>query len=332
VGETSRTLIVLLGETRAHELTFGLFKQNLMDRLGADLALCIGDNARERPNPFYDHAKYVWKYKDPDDWADAYKDLAPGQNVYALLELRDQWFGGIRHPTLQQEGIGALLFVFREVLRRRLEQEQLFDKYDWFIVSRSDFIWPVLHPGLEHFSPDHVYVPDGERYRGYTDRHVLVPRRHMRKFMEIARATFDEPEALAARMKAKGAIDWNTESFMKFRVEELGLLPAVRFMPYMMYAVKPLGGPTAPGAPGGDNFQLNMYVKYPLEYASTRALQSVVAEPSDWKRMIGPMRLLNWRFHLFCWLRVLAEKQLYPRRFRTLRLLRRFFVYVRQPR
>lgn len=327
-----RTLIVVLGETRAHELTFPLFKRNLLDRLDADLALCVGDNARETPNPFYDHARYVWKYKDPSDWADAYKEFAPGKNVYALLDLPDQWFGGIRHPTLQQEGIGSLLIVFREFLRRKLEAEDLYERYDWFIVTRSDFIWPVMHPGLECFSPDHIYLPDGERYRGYTDRHAMVPRRHMRHFMDVARATFEEPEELARRMKARRPDNWNTESFVKFRLEELGLDRHVRFMPYMMYTVKPLGGPTGEGAPGGDNFQLNMYVKYPLEYSTARALQCVIFEPSDWRRMIGPARVLNWRFLLFCWLRVLSEKHLFPGRFRMLRLARRFLLYVAQPR
>jgi hypothetical protein len=325
-------LIVVLGETRAHELTFALFKKNLMDRLGADLALCVGDNARETHNVFYDHAKYVWKYKDPEDWGDAYREFAPGKNVQALLELPDQWFGGIRHPTLQQEGIGSLLIVFREFLRRKLEEEGLYDKYDWFVLTRSDFIWPVLHPGVELFSPDHLYLPDGERYRGYTDRHAMVPRKHFRRFMEVARATFDEPEELARRMKAKSAINWNTESFVKFRLDELGLTPHVRFMPYMMYTVKPLGGSTGAGAPGGDNFQLNMYVKYPLEYSIARALQCVVFEPSDWMHMIGPTRFSNWRFHLFVWLRVLSEKHQYPGPFRTLRLLKRFLIYVVQPR
>ena len=61
MAAATRTLIVVLGETRAHELTFALFKKNLMDRLDADVALCVGDNPRETHKSFYDHAKYVWK-------------------------------------------------------------------------------------------------------------------------------------------------------------------------------------------------------------------------------------------------------------------------------
>ena len=35
-------MIVVLGETRAHELTFELFKKNLMDRLEADVVPHMG--------------------------------------------------------------------------------------------------------------------------------------------------------------------------------------------------------------------------------------------------------------------------------------------------
>ena len=331
----ARTLIVLLNETRAHELTFALFKENLLDRLGADLALCVGDSPREKHNAFYDHAKYVWKYKEPEDWGLAFDAFAGGNDVRALLELPDQWFGGIRHPArpdLEQAGTGALQLFFRDLLRRRLDEEGLFDRYDWFIVTRSDCLWPIPYPALDQFSPEHIHLMDGERYRGYTDRFVMAPRRHFRRFMDMTRAIFEEPQALAMRMKARSPLHWNTESFVKFRLGETGLADKLRFMPYMMYTVKPLGGPTGEGAPGGDNLQLGMYVKYPLEYSSTRALQCVVFEPADWKHMIGPMRWLSWRFWLLCWLRVLSEKHRYPAGFRTLRLLKRFLLYLAQPR
>ena len=38
----SKTLVIILGETRAHQLTFENFKENVIDRLQADLCLCIG--------------------------------------------------------------------------------------------------------------------------------------------------------------------------------------------------------------------------------------------------------------------------------------------------
>lgn len=330
----ARILIIFMFETRALDLTLPLLRKNLLERLGGDIALCVGENPREVPNELYRRAKFIWGYKDPPDgdWSAAFDEFAAGRNWRRLLELGDQWLGGIRHPTLQQDGTGSLQLFFRELLRRRLEQAGILDDYDWFVLTRSDFMWPTLHPVVELLSPRHVYLPDGERYRGYTDRHAMVPRRHARRFLEICRPIFDDPENLALRMKARSLVNWNSESFIKFRLEELGLRPYVRFLPYMMYTVKTLGGATAPGAPGGDNLEQRLYVKYPQEYTTARAVQLVVASDEDWKHMIGLRRFFNWRFYLFAWLRVLAERHLFARRLRPLRLFRRFLIYVWQPR
>ena len=53
-----KTLVVILGETRASELTFDSFKQNVIDELEADLCLCIGVKSDyDYDNPFYQLAK-----------------------------------------------------------------------------------------------------------------------------------------------------------------------------------------------------------------------------------------------------------------------------------
>lgn len=51
-------LVIVLAETRAYQYTFDLFKQNLLDRMNADLCLCVANNEREdSSNPFYKHAR-----------------------------------------------------------------------------------------------------------------------------------------------------------------------------------------------------------------------------------------------------------------------------------
>ena len=50
----SRTLVIVLSETRASELTFDSFKKNVIDELNADLCVCIGINPNyDYNNPFY---------------------------------------------------------------------------------------------------------------------------------------------------------------------------------------------------------------------------------------------------------------------------------------
>jgi hypothetical protein len=231
-----RVLVVIMSETREHEVTFPAFKKNLLDRLGADLALCVGDGPRETPNPFYEHAKYVWVYPESrlaghEDWSAGMDELAEGRNWRCLADIPDSWMSGVRGGARFWPGGGHLWILFREFLRRSFEAAQLQDKYDWLIITRSDMLYPIAHPPLELFSPDCVHVPDAERYNGFTDRHMLVPRAHFQKVLDLPRDVFERPDDLARRMNALGR-SWNTEGYIKFRFGEMGLLSKVRFFPY----------------------------------------------------------------------------------------------------
>ncbi len=63
-----KTLVIILSETRAFELTFNNFKENVIDVLDADLALCIGvKQDYNYENPFYKLAKYHFLYDEEND-------------------------------------------------------------------------------------------------------------------------------------------------------------------------------------------------------------------------------------------------------------------------
>ncbi len=80
--DNESTLVVVLCETRAHEHTYDLFKKNLLDVMNADLCLCVANNHREdRENPFYQQAKYVWCFDEPEDWGDAIDNIQMEQRV-----------------------------------------------------------------------------------------------------------------------------------------------------------------------------------------------------------------------------------------------------------
>lgn len=53
-----RPLVIILAETRAYGLTFDHFKENLLDALGADLALCVADNEREWTYPVLQYLRF----------------------------------------------------------------------------------------------------------------------------------------------------------------------------------------------------------------------------------------------------------------------------------
>ena len=152
-----------MAETRAHELTFTAFKENLLDRLGADLALCVGDGPRETPNPFYEHAKYVWKFAESkmaghEDWSAAMDEFAEGRNWRCLLEVPDSWISGVRDPVHYVPGGGHMFLIFREFLRRSIEAEGILGDYDWIVITRSDMMYPLPHPSLDLLSPDCLWM------------------------------------------------------------------------------------------------------------------------------------------------------------------------------
>ena len=95
----NKTLVIILSETRAHELTFNNFKKNVIDELRADLCLCIGIKADyDYNNPFYKLAKYKFTCPEPPDygWAFDYayniisQDKPKYECVKDILNMRAQ--------------------------------------------------------------------------------------------------------------------------------------------------------------------------------------------------------------------------------------------------
>ena len=98
----SKTLVIILSETRAHELTFDNFKKNVIDELNADLCLCIGVKPDyDYNNPFYNLAKYKFLYNEPDDFGDAfeyaYNILSSNKPKYECLKNINALYGQIKN-------------------------------------------------------------------------------------------------------------------------------------------------------------------------------------------------------------------------------------------
>ena len=75
-GARNRTLVIVLPQTRAANLTWDLFERHVLRPLRADLALAVRDDdvAVHGYNSYHQHAKYVWTFAEPagHDWTPAY--------------------------------------------------------------------------------------------------------------------------------------------------------------------------------------------------------------------------------------------------------------------
>jgi hypothetical protein len=259
-----RTLVCIIGQTRAHELTWENFKSNVLDELGADLALCIGFDANyDTNNPFWQNAKYGWLVLEcPDFTAEVDRislslGIVPRWGQLCAVPTHDGFFGGAGGLP----GAGALNMIFRWHLREGICREHLLDKYDQFIITRSDFIYTVPHPKLEVGG---LWVPDGEDYAGITDRHLVVDAANLVPSLSMIEDLLCNPEEwtkLIPLMHYR-----NFEGVLEKYFERSGLLARVSRFPYIMYGVRGAGDPTR-GSRGVFYPELGYYVKYPSEYA-----------------------------------------------------------------
>ena len=106
----SKTLVIILSETRAHELTFDNFKKNVIDELNADLCICIGIKPNyDYDNPFYTSAKYKFLYNEPDDYSEAfdyaYNILIKDSPKYEKLENTNALHGKLPKPYQSTDNI-----------------------------------------------------------------------------------------------------------------------------------------------------------------------------------------------------------------------------------
>ena len=355
-SESIKTLVIILSETRVHELTFNNFKKNVIDELNADLCLCIGIKPDyDYNNPFYKLAKYKFTYNEPDDFGDAFEyaynilslnkpkyekleninalygkienqqqsknityyenyknndnlinfedfnddeivihtkdfsndlwknqvygiknsdnnNLCSQENVITykkplywreFLKVKDQIFGGIKDTYNEHGGSAGILIFFRWFLLKNLIDNDLINKYDRFIITRSDFIYQLPHPKVEFMNESYIWIPDSEHYSGYTDRHVVLSKNNIESYLNILNNLVLKSNQYFMKMKLYD--NWNLEQLIKFHLEQNNVLHLVKEFPYIMYSIRNINGSTR-WSSGNYSDELGYYIKYQTEY------------------------------------------------------------------
>lgn len=351
----SKTIVIILSETRASELTFDSFKKNVIDELNADLCVCIGVTSDyDYNNPFYNLAKYKFTYNEPDDFGDAFEyaynvisqnkpkyeclhnvnalsgkiqnpqqstenityygnnndclrnlnnftddevviytedfpDKSLKNQVYGIknsnndnlvsqenvitykkplywrefLKVKNQFLGGIKDSHNQHLGSAGILIFFRWFLLKNLIDNDLINKYDRFIITRSDFIYQLPHPKVEYMNDNYIWIPNGEHYGGYTDRHVVLCKNNIETYLNIFNNFTLRSNEYFMKMKNKN--NWNLEQLILFHLKENNVLHLVKEFPYVMYSVRNINGTTR-WSKGMYSKELGYYIKYQGEY------------------------------------------------------------------
>ena len=350
----TKTLVIILSETTAHESTFVSFKKNVIDELSADLCVCIGVKPDyDYTNPFYQLAKYKFTYNEPDDYGDAFDyayniisqdkpkyeclknmnglygklqtpkqstenityygnsekikklenfdddeiivhvsdfpnelwknqvygikrsdfNLVPQENVNTykkqlhwreFLKIKDQLLGGVKDTHNQHPGSAGILVFFRWFLLKNLVDSDLINKYDKFVITRSDYIYQLPHPKVEFMDKNCIWIPDSEHYGGYTDRHAVLTKNNIESYLNIFNNMVLRSNDYFMKMKSQ--YNWNLERLIKFHLEQNNV--HVKEFPYIMYAVRNTNDPTH-FSTGHWYDELGYYIKYHSEYCKS---------------------------------------------------------------
>lgn len=186
----NNTLVIVMGSLRGGEYAWHSMYQNLLDLNQADLALAVGYNP-EKNSSLYSRAKYVWEFEEYDDWADALDLIASEYNPDYEKESNNSW----RNVLVKEMpytlggacgigGSGGIIFWIRWFISHKIAELKLLNKYDRFVVTRSDHYYLCEH-NLTALDPTEVWVPEGEEYGGITDRHVVAPAEKILQVLDI---------------------------------------------------------------------------------------------------------------------------------------------------
>ena len=194
--------------------------------------------------------EHVNTYKKPLHWRE-------------FLKIKDQFLGGIKDVYNQHPGSAGILIFFRWFLLKNLMENDLINKYDRFIITRSDFIYQLPHPKVEFMNKNYIWIPDCEQYSGYTDRHVVLDNTNIESYLNILNQMVLRSNEYFMKMKHK--LDWNLEQVIKFHLQENKVVHLVKDFPYVMYSVRSINGSTR-WQHGIYSAELGYNIKYHSEY------------------------------------------------------------------
>lgn len=285
-----KTLVCVVGQLRAADVTWDSFANNVVEALRADVAVCVDDDTGS-DNPYWRNAAF--RFTDPDRAAlaarfdDIQRKRYPGRSSLPqwrqLLEVPGNWLGGIE-PQERRTGAGAVLLYKKWRFLERLKSNGLIDRYERFVITRSDFLWLAPHCPLDALSADRIWIPAGEDHGGLNDRHAVVSRTHLIAYLDGLIPILTSPEkVLRAGLRRSS---WNVEGYLLWQLRQAGFRNDVRRFAYTMALVRSPQDP--PGwSPGVWDEERSVFIKTPEEIQAAGYNAEYLRTADDWRRLVA---------------------------------------------
>lgn len=173
-------LVILAGSPRGGKSTWQSLSKYVLKPLNADLAICLSDKWLLNDEVLVE-AEYKWIFQDYSENLNYYSKYFSGN-------WKEYLYTGEDTGLLSSGGVH---FVFKDfILRNHLDTLK---KYKFIIYSRFDQYYTDFHPRGDE---DKILIPEGEDYFGICDRHAIVPKNMIEKFLGIC-IYIDSPSAMS---------------------------------------------------------------------------------------------------------------------------------------
>ena len=179
-----RTLVIVYGSLRGGKSAWKSLKRYVLDYYRADLALLSPPfETVEQKIYLGQYAKYIWEIEEYSDWSVVFDSAVTNPSEKGkwkeLCHHGAAFLGSVSncnaYDPLAGNSSAAILLALRHIAIQKIQALRLEEKYDWFIYTRSDYIYLCSPPHLDSLPNSTLSIPRGEAYFGYTDRFLIAP-------------------------------------------------------------------------------------------------------------------------------------------------------------
>lgn len=188
-----RPVVCIVGTLRAVDLTYQNLIEKVIQPLNADLMFCVSRmNSEDETtlNKFRScNIVDVCIYEEAEDNYENFlhsflSQLTPEKQTkwHKYFDIEGNWLGGIKG----RRGSGFHLnFNYLKLLERLQNFKKIGSEYQRFVITRTDLFWMVEHPPLKLLDPKFIWIPSGENYNGYNDRHAVCSNPNVSDYLSL---------------------------------------------------------------------------------------------------------------------------------------------------
>jgi len=290
-----KTLTIVLCQTRESKSTYDSLVSNVLVPLESDLAFCGSYNQGDDRalDLIIANSKYIWNIPEPENWVTACDAISTdGGRWKELSQISPMFLGGAGLEGTV--GSGLIIFYYRALLNKCLTPT-IIESYDWFVITRSDFLWKVSHPGVSLLDSERIYILDGEKYGGISDRHMIFSKKYAKQILSLAEPIFSAAFELTDKLIPHSE-DLNPEKYISLSLAEKNLDRHLSYFPYLGYTIRHVDTSTR-WSQGIWNENFGYFIKYPEEYIQTNESQFYLRSQDDWKKYIQGTGYLRHYVH-----------------------------------